>query len=98
MKKIENTTEEDGKIIDSILQEVLGEVGTVELSVEIPLDMLGIYRILSVTIYDTNQTMVFSNQEKIDNQEFFSEEKIKEFLAEAYGILSEYIETVGKGK
>lgn len=69
-----------------------------ELSVEIPLDMLGIYRILSVTIYDTNQTMVFSNQEKIDNQEFFSEEKIKEFLAEAYGILSEYIETVGKGK
>lgn len=94
MKEIENAIVEDGKIIDPMSEEVLGEVGTVELSVDMPSDMLGIYRILRVTIYDTNETMFFSDQEKLDNQEFFSEEEIKEFLAEAYGILSEYIETV----
>lgn len=94
MKEIENAIVEDGKIIDPISEEVLGEVGTVELSVDMPSDMLGIYRILRVDIYDTNETMFFCDLEKIDNQEFFSEEDIKEFLAEAYGILSEYIETV----
>ena len=94
MEEIENVIVEDGKIIDPISEKVLGEVGIVELSVEMPPGMLGIYRIKSIRVYDTAETMEFNDQEKVDNQEFFSEEEIKEFLAEAYGILPECIETV----
>ena len=94
MEEIENVIVEDGKIIDPISEKVLGEVGIVELSVEMPPEMLGIYRIKSIRVYDTAETMEFNDQEKVDNQEFFSEEEIKEFLAEAYGKLPECIETV----
>ena len=94
MEEIENVIVEDGKIIDPISEKVLGEVGIVELSVEMPPERLGIYRIKSIRVYDTAETMEFNDQEKVDNQEFFSEEEIKEFLAEAYGILPECIETV----
>lgn len=94
MKEIEEVIVEEGKIIDSISEKVLGEVGRVVLAVEMPQDMLGIYRIESVTVYDVDETIVFNDQEKVNNQEFFSEEEIKEFLAEAYGIFTEYIETV----
>ena len=59
-----------------------------------PPEMLGIYRIESVIVYDVDETLEFNDQEKVDNQEFFSEEEIKEFLAEAYGILPECIETI----
>ena len=94
MEEIENVIVEDWKIIDPISEKVLGEVGIVELSVEMPPEMLGIYRMKSIRVYDTAETMEFNDQEKVDNQEFFSEEEIKEFLAEAYGILPECIETV----
>ena len=94
MEEIENVIVEDGKIIDPISEKVLGEVGIVELSVEMPPEMLGIYRIESVIVYDVDENLEFNDQEKVDNQEFFSEEEIKEFLAEAYGILPECIETI----
>lgn len=94
MKEIENAIIEDGKIIDTASEKVLGEVGHVILAVEMPPEMLGIYRIESVVVYDTDETIEFIDQEKVDNQGFFSEEEIKEFLAESYGILPECIETV----
>ena len=94
MKEIENAIVEEGKIIDPISEKVLGVVGRVILAVEMPPEMLGIYRIESVIVYDVDETLEFNDQEKVDNQEFFSEEEIKEFLAEAYGILPECIETV----
>lgn len=94
MKEIENAIVEEGKIIDPISEKVLGVVGRVILAVEMPPEMLGIYRIESVIVYDVDETLEFNDQEKVDNQEFFSEEEIKEFLAEAYGILPECIETI----
>lgn len=94
MKEVENAIVEEGKIIDTASEKVLGEVGSVILAVEMPQEMLGIYRIESVKVYDVDETIEFNDQDKVDNQEFFSEEEIKEFLAEAYGILPECIETV----
>ena len=94
MKEIENAIVEEGKIIDPISEKVLGVVGRVILAVEMPPEMLGIYRIESVIVYDVDETLEFNDQEKVHNQEFFSEEEIKEFLAEAYGILPECIETI----
>ena len=94
MKEIENAIVEEGKIIDPISEKVLGVVGRVILAVEMPPEMLGIYRIESVIVYDVDETLVFNDQVKVDNQELFSEEEIKEFLAEAYGILPECIETI----
>lgn len=57
-----------------------------------PPEMLGVYRIESVVVCDTDETIEFNDQEKVDNQEYFSEEEIKEFLAETYGILPECID------
>ena len=57
-----------------------------------PPEMLGVYRIESVVVCDTDETIEFNDQEKVDNQEYFSEEEIKEFLAETYGILTECID------
>lgn len=94
MKEVEDVIVEKGKIIDTASEKVLGEVGRVILAIEMPPEMLGIYRIDSVTVYDVDEKVEVNDQEKVDNQEFFSEEDIKKFLAEAYGIHPECIETV----
>ena len=68
MKEIENAIVEEGKIIDPISEKVLGVVGRVILAVEMPPEMLGIYRIESVIVYDVDETLEFNDQEKVDNQ------------------------------
>lgn len=70
------------------------KIERVELSIEEPEEMLGIYRVENIQIYNDDDEMVYDDQGMVDNSEFHSENELVEYIAEEYGISTDIIEVV----
>lgn len=79
-------------IDDSCLPDVIGKIERIELSIEQPEEMIGIYRIEQVMIFDENDEELYNDQDKVNNDEYHSEEEVVEALAKAYGVSADIIE------
>lgn len=80
---------------DSGLPDVIGEIGRVELSIEMPENLIGIYRVEHIMLFDEDDEELYDDQTLVDNTEYHSERALVKAVAKKYGI-SEDIITVLK--
>ena len=73
---------------------VLGQIGRVELAIEQPENMLGIYRVEHIMIYNDHDDELYDDQSLVDNTEYHSEEELIEDIASQYGISADLIEQI----
>ncbi|MFC3750093.1 hypothetical protein [Paenibacillus sp. GCM10012306] len=81
-------------IDDSCLPDVIGKIERIELSIEQPEEMLGIYRIEHVMLFGEDDEQLYDDQDKVNNDEYHSEKEVAEALANAYGVSEDIIEIV----
>ncbi|EJT6502754.1 hypothetical protein AB8J26_001552 [Clostridium perfringens] len=103
MTKVEEYTGEgtimisDGEvwaIDDSCFTDVIGKIGRVELSIEMPEEMIGIYRIEHVMLFNEDDEELYDDQGIVDNEEYHDESELVEALANKYGISKDIIEVI----
>lgn len=86
----------DGEVLaidDSGIPDVIGKIERIELSIEQPEEMIGIYRIEQIVLFDGDDEQLYDDQGKV-NDEYHSEEEVVEALAKAYGVPADIIEIV----
>lgn len=81
-------------IDDSCLPDVIGEIGRVELSIEQPEEMIGIYRIEHVMLFNEDDEELYDDQGIVDNTEYHEEDELVKALANAYGVSTDIVEIV----
>ncbi|MDU8672522.1 hypothetical protein [Paenibacillus polymyxa] len=81
-------------IDDSCIPDVLGKIDRIELSIEQPEEMIGIYRIEHVMLFNEDDEPLYDDQDKVNNDEYRSEEELVKALAIAYGVSANIIETI----
>ncbi len=79
---------------DSGIPDVIGKIGRIELSIEQPKEMIGIYRIEHVMLFDENNEELYEDQRIVDNAEYHDENELVEDLANQYGVSQDIVETV----
>ena len=73
---------------DSGLPDVIGEIGRVELSIEMPENLIGIYRVEHIMLFDEE---LYDDQTLVDNTEYHSERALVKAVAKKYGISEDII-------
>ncbi|NFO05489.1 hypothetical protein FDB23_15705 [Clostridium botulinum] len=81
-------------IDDSCLPDVIGEIGCVELSIEQPEEMIGIYRIEHVMLFNEDDEELYDDQDIVDNAEYHEEDELVKALANAYGVSTDIVEII----
>ncbi|TCZ71448.1 hypothetical protein E0485_22615 [Paenibacillus albiflavus] len=81
-------------IDDSCLPDVIGKIERIELSIEEPEEMLGIYRIEHVMLFNEDDEQLYDDQDIVNNDEYHSEKELVEALTIAYGVSADIIEIV----
>lgn len=76
---------------DSGMPAVIGKIGRVELSIEMPEELIGIYRIEHIMLFDENDEELYDDQKSVDNMEYYSEGELVETLARKYGVSDDVI-------
>ena len=71
---------------DSGLPDVIGEIGRVELSIEMPENLIGIYRVEHIMLFDEDDEELYDDQTLVDNTEYHSERALVKAVAKKYGI------------
>lgn len=81
-------------IDDSCLPDVIGKIGRVELSIEQPEEMIGIYRIEHVMLFNEDDEELYDDQDIVDNAEYHEEDELVKALANAYGVSTDIVEII----
>lgn len=81
-------------IDDSYLPDVIGKIGRVELSIEQPEEMIGIYRIEHVILFNEDDEELYDDQGIVDNTEYHEEDELVKALANAYGVSTDIVEII----
>lgn len=76
---------------DSGLPDVIGEIGRVELSIEMPENLIGIYRVEHIMLFDEDDEELYDDQTLVDNTEYHSERALVKAVAKKYGISEDII-------
>ena len=76
---------------DSGLPDVIGEIGRVELSIEMPENLIGIYRVEHIMLFDEDDEELYDDQTIVDNTEYHSERALVKAVAKKYGISEDII-------
>lgn len=79
---------------DNCLKHVIGKIGRVELSVEQPEEMIGIYRIEHVMLFNEDDEELYDDQVIVDNTEYHDKDEIVKSLAKVYGISTDIVEII----
>ena len=66
---------------DSGLPDVIGEIGRVELSIEMPENLIGIYRVEHIMLFDEDDEELYDDQTLVDNTEYHSERALVKAVA-----------------
>ena len=72
---------------DSGLPDVIGEIGRVELSIEMPENLIGIYRVEHIMLFDEDDEELYDDH----NTEYHSERALVKAVAKKYGISEDII-------
>ncbi len=81
-------------IDDSGILEVIGKIDRIELSIEQPEEMIGIYRIEHVMLFDENDKELYEDQGIVDNAEYHEENELVEALAKNYGVSQDIVQII----
>lgn len=73
---------------------VIGEITRIELIIEHHEQMLGISRAQNIMLYDENDNELYKDQKIINNDEYNSDEDLKNAIAEHYGVSKDTVEIV----
>lgn len=76
---------------DSGLPDVIGEIGRVELSIEMPENLIGIYRVEHIMLFDEDDEELYDDQTLVDNTEYHSERALVKAVTKKYGISEDII-------
>ena len=71
--------------------DVIGEIGRVELSIEMPENLIGIYRVEHIMLFDEDDEELYDDQTLVDNTEYHSERALVKAVAQKDGISEDII-------
>ena len=63
----------------------------VELSIEMPENLIGIYRVEHIMLFDEDDEELYDDQTLVDNTEYHSERALVKAVAKKYGISEDII-------
>ncbi|MBL4933033.1 hypothetical protein [Clostridium paridis] len=79
---------------DNCLPNVIGKIGHIELSIEQPKEMIGIYRIEHVMLFNEDNEELYDDQSIVDNTEYHEEDELVKALTNAYGVSIDIVEII----
>lgn len=81
-------------IDESGIPDVIGKIDRIELSIEQPEEMIGIYRIEHVMLFDEDDEELYDDQGIVDNTDYYEEDELIEALINNYGVLKDIVEVI----
>lgn len=69
----------------------IGEIASIQLSIEYPERMLSISRVENCVLFDENDTELLDDQSIVDNTEYTSDDELIEDIAKHYNISKDFI-------
>lgn len=81
-------------VADDIDLQVIGMISRIELTIEYPEELIGVYRVEHVMLYDQEDQALYDDQTVVENVNFYSEEQLVSWLARHYGVSADIIDMI----